>query len=680
MSWPWSQLGLSGPSDLSQVRHAYAEKLKSTHPEEDPEGFQRLHSAYQLASCMARQQKRRGTTPSAAPTERQSQDRLVEQLGQPTQEQAITRPPQKRDEGEIDFDRLFQEGSGVSRPRQEEREQDFDFDQLLREEKVPPRPPEEVQQDFDFDRLFAEGEAERVEARRRRGRERRNIYEQEQQVQFHQEQVWWQSTEAILHTIETMYHAGARENEWEKFFLGPVFQQNKGNIDLIFGLEDFVSLHQDLPQKVKIALYLAYSFDKGVSRPELRPLYQMLLPARQAEQGEKRRQWIHNIWGGVGGVVGVFVLVTILTSSYLIVFLILGALLLIGLKKGWFARTPKKLNRKSRLIKVFAVALGLACIFAVVLWGISDGSPDASVSGGNELDPREQVCQYMEEDFGVPFYFRQRESAATDFSDNIFSPESEPNKMFLAGPDAERSTQEGKRGYTTNYPDMMVRWAISDFAKSWDLKNEDVNYVSNDQGMERWETSGVYLIVLPFYGGGDLISALGELLEKLPQEDWYQLQPPKFEVVLCSDELEAGRLILYQYQSSDGSFDAESIRELYESAFAHSYCAQIIQECELDRDFTSYDHTEIYTLTNGGMAELKGLNCCRLYGLDEKGQTAMEYYINVEKARVSTIYCVPGGYWEEGGREDALEDRLIIDRKNRLGTLMVQYPWGPETW
>ena len=39
MSWPWSQLGLPGPSELSEVRHAYAEKLKTTHPEEDPEGF-----------------------------------------------------------------------------------------------------------------------------------------------------------------------------------------------------------------------------------------------------------------------------------------------------------------------------------------------------------------------------------------------------------------------------------------------------------------------------------------------------------------------------------------------------------------------------------------------------------------------------------------------------------------
>ena len=45
MSWPWNQLGLPGPAGLPEIRHAYAEKLKTTHPEDDPEGFQRLHSA-----------------------------------------------------------------------------------------------------------------------------------------------------------------------------------------------------------------------------------------------------------------------------------------------------------------------------------------------------------------------------------------------------------------------------------------------------------------------------------------------------------------------------------------------------------------------------------------------------------------------------------------------------------
>ena len=54
MTWPWSELGLKGPADLETVRRAYAQRLKAAHPEEDPEGFQRLHKAYQEARRAAR--------------------------------------------------------------------------------------------------------------------------------------------------------------------------------------------------------------------------------------------------------------------------------------------------------------------------------------------------------------------------------------------------------------------------------------------------------------------------------------------------------------------------------------------------------------------------------------------------------------------------------------------------
>ena len=54
MYWPWIELGLSGPSDLETVKHAYARRLKEVHPEEDPEGFQRLHAAYQAVRKLAR--------------------------------------------------------------------------------------------------------------------------------------------------------------------------------------------------------------------------------------------------------------------------------------------------------------------------------------------------------------------------------------------------------------------------------------------------------------------------------------------------------------------------------------------------------------------------------------------------------------------------------------------------
>ena len=47
MSWPWSELGLEGPSGSGEVKRAYAQRVKTVHPEEDPEGFLRLRKAYQ---------------------------------------------------------------------------------------------------------------------------------------------------------------------------------------------------------------------------------------------------------------------------------------------------------------------------------------------------------------------------------------------------------------------------------------------------------------------------------------------------------------------------------------------------------------------------------------------------------------------------------------------------------
>ncbi|RKI70971.1 hypothetical protein D7V91_01325, partial [bacterium 1xD42-67] len=103
MSWPWSQLGLSGPCGLSEVRRAYSERLKTAHPEEDPEGFQRLHAAYQAASGMARQRERQARARPAPPPE-------------PASEAAAS-------------------------PWKEEQEQDFDFNELLQEGDPPRRAP-----------------------------------------------------------------------------------------------------------------------------------------------------------------------------------------------------------------------------------------------------------------------------------------------------------------------------------------------------------------------------------------------------------------------------------------------------------------------------------------------------------------------------------------------------------
>lgn len=735
MSWPWSQLGLPGPSDLPEIRHAYAEKLKTTHPEDDPEGFQSLHAAYQAASRMARQRKRR---------ERPAQPEPV----RPPEPSPEPEPPRE----EFDFGQLLEDGEEDPRPPQNGEEQTFDFDRLLQSDEAPPPPPREEAQDFDFERLFAEGEAERAEARRRRAEQRRraqaqvrawarerqraqewtqkreywqrqeqqNTYDRERREQFSQEEARWQSTETILHTLEMLHNAQAPLGEWEKFFSSPLFRRSKGELDLIFGLEDFVSA-RDLPREVRLALFLAYGFDKGVAMPQLHPLYQMLLPAWGAEKQEKGQQRLYKlgvciagvlltplalVLFGAGGLLGIALLVAAssvaligmafrrgpngkrnLLLLWLLLFFTftyvcydrgLGLTIPLGILGVGFVcwvlwqvvklgTTEKRargrtVTRKEELRAMLGFVLA-AALLLVLSWLRTE--PDL----GQLLpakDPREQVCAYMEEDFGIPFQSIYNKTKL-ERHNNVFAPEDSVGDMFLAGPDGERN--EGNAGYTTNYPEMRMLWALKDFAKDHDIPR--VDSMDRELELEQWETSGTILITLPFYGAGDTIAALGDLLEELSRERWYQAWTPECEIVLCGRPMKEGRLVLTRYQPADGDFDTSGVRTLYEGSFAHTYCAKLLEELELDRDFIR-DGTTPYTLTDGGMAELKGETCFRLYGLDETGAVALEYYVNLNG---DNIYCVPGSFWAEGNDEEQIGFYRLLHREENLGLVSLFYPW-----
>ncbi len=757
MSWPWSQLGLSGPSDLPEIRHAYAEKLKTTHPEDDPEGFQRLHAAYQAASRIARQRKKREKPfPQAEDTPPSRYAMREDDI------QEIEIPEEKAESEKLDFnyEELLQEEGERPQFSHRDDERDFDFDELLDEGGGLPRPPKEDEQDFDFERLFAEGEAERAEARRRRAEQRRraqaqvrawarerqrarewtqkrehwqrqeqqNNYDRERREQFSQEEARWQSTETILHTLEMLHNAQAPLGEWEKFFASPLFRRSKGELDLIFGLEDFVSA-SDLPREVKLALFLAYGFDKGVAMPQLHPLYQMLLPAWGAEKQEKGQQRLYKLGVCIAGVLLAPLVLVLFGAGGLLGIALLVAASSVALIGMAFRRGP---NGKRNLLLLWLLlffiftyvcydrGLGLTIPLGVlaagvvcwVLWQVVKlGAMEKRARGGTvtrkeELramlgfvlaaalllvlgwlrtgpdleqllpakDPREQVCAYMEEDFGIPFQSIYNKTKL-ERHDNVFAPEDSVGDMFLAGPDGERDVEAGRRGYTTNYPDMMVLWALEDFAQEQGL--DELDLMNRNQNLESWNTAGVYLIVLPCYGAGDTITALGDLLEKLAGEDWYRLQPPDFKVVLCSKQMEEGRLILREYESDSGTFDAAGVRSLYEASFAHACCAQLLQECELDRDFTADAPAEPYTLANSGMVNLKGKLCCRIDGLDENGKTAMEYYVDVDGAAVTNVYCVPGGYFEGGGEEEQLHFYRVVHRD--AGLVYLHYPWLAST-
>jgi len=61
--WPYSELGIEATTDERAIKRAYASKLKQNRPDENPEGFQRLHEAYQAAL----QRCQTAATPAPAP-------------------------------------------------------------------------------------------------------------------------------------------------------------------------------------------------------------------------------------------------------------------------------------------------------------------------------------------------------------------------------------------------------------------------------------------------------------------------------------------------------------------------------------------------------------------------------------------------------------------------------------
>ncbi|WP_300754721.1 hypothetical protein [uncultured Oscillibacter sp.] len=286
MSWPWNELGLPGPAGLPDIRSAYARRLKTTHPEEDPEGFQRLHAAYQEASRRARRARQAGQ--EAPPAHRPA-------------------PPARQEASEWDYDALLedQEAPNHSPQKPEPQEPEWNYDELLEEEATPPQEAEEEEApEWDFERLFAEGEEEAQEARRRRLEDLRHKNWARYAPQARQRRELdgedaWPAVLAAVRTLELLERCDASPAQWRRFLDSPVFLSVRADMDFVFLLEDFLSQRPDLSPEIRRAVFDAYELQNASKYPAYRPLYRLLGVKRaDTRRAARAKSSWRNAWRG----------------------------------------------------------------------------------------------------------------------------------------------------------------------------------------------------------------------------------------------------------------------------------------------------------------------------------------------------------------------------------------------
>lgn len=375
MSWPWNELGLPGPAGLPDIRSAYAQKLKTAHPEEDPEGFQRLHAAYQEASRRARRARSAQTGPEDPPADRPA-------------------PPERRQEAPgWNYDELLedQEAPNHSPQKPEPQEPEWNYDELLKGEDAPPQ-EEEAAPEWDFERLFAEGEEEAQEARRRRLEDLRHKNWARYAPQARQRRELdgedaWPAVLAAVRTLELLERRDAPPAQWRRFLDSPVFLSVRADMDFVFLLEDFLSQRPDLSPEIRRAVFDAYELQNASKYPAYRPLYRLLGVKRaDTRRAARAKSSWRNAWRGY------------------------------------------PLWRKT----VLAVCFTILALFFSIGAGVNLRSAQAERAARREAERWTQTApQWLEEDFGEPFIHAA--------SQDIFAPAADPDLYFRASPYGERS-------------------------------------------------------------------------------------------------------------------------------------------------------------------------------------------------------------------------------------------------
>ncbi|MGT2753841.1 J domain-containing protein [Streptococcus ovis] len=99
----WEILGIEWTDDLKRIKKAYAEKIKTVHPEENPEGFKALQTAYRDAIALSKNKQLKRSYQSS------SFEQIVDNPFEKVDNESLTNPISEATDFEHEFDDMSDE-------------------------------------------------------------------------------------------------------------------------------------------------------------------------------------------------------------------------------------------------------------------------------------------------------------------------------------------------------------------------------------------------------------------------------------------------------------------------------------------------------------------------------------------------------------------------------------------
>lgn len=187
MTQIWRLLGIQPTKDIAEIKQAYANQAKQTHPEEHPEAFRALHDAYRAALRYAKSENRQPPVQAAAlHTDTPRTPTAEKRLAEPVSPESVRPDAEMQPHSENLFD-------GFRKPKPQN-------------PQPTPQPSENELTNADFSRILSEERFRHIE---------NNLHEQEEM------------RDAALQAARDLYanrSAAYSKRAWRRYYASPAVQ------------------------------------------------------------------------------------------------------------------------------------------------------------------------------------------------------------------------------------------------------------------------------------------------------------------------------------------------------------------------------------------------------------------------------------------------------------------------